>query len=124
MAKKVKFLDNFNCKINNVVYLAVCKLCHDAGLEEKAYVGQTTQPLHKRFNSHRYCFAEADMKRDKSALALHSRIVHKDKCELSDFMLFVLCQVTTPRLLDKKESYLINLFRTNTIGINRMNVRR
>ena len=40
---KVKFLDNSNCKIKNFVYLAVCKLFHEAGLEEKAYVGQTTQ---------------------------------------------------------------------------------
>ena len=119
--KKVNILENVNCKVSNVVYLAVCKLCNQAGLEDKAYVGQTTQALHKRMNTHRSCFKESDTKRARSALALHSRKVHKDKCGMIDFLIIVLQQVE-PLLLDKREQFFINRFRTNTIGLNRMMV--
>ena len=106
-----------------MVYLAVCKLCHRAGLEDKlkAYVGQTTQPLHKRCNCHRSCFKEADNQRARSALALHSRKVHNDECSMNDFMFMILSK-TTPLNLDRKEQFFIERFRTNTIGMNRMMV--
>ena len=118
---KVNIIENINCKSSNVVYLAVCKLCHRAGLEDKAYVGQTTQPLHKRCNCHRSCFKEADNQRARSALALHSRKVHNDKCSMNDFMFMILSK-TTPLNLDRKEQFFIERFRTNTVGMNRMMV--
>ena len=38
-----------SCKSNNIVYLITCSTCF------KQYVGETTQPLHKRMNGHRSC---------------------------------------------------------------------
>ena len=39
----------FSCKSNNIIYLITCSSCN------KQYVGETTQPLHKRNNGHRSC---------------------------------------------------------------------
>ena len=38
---------SFTCKSSNLVYLITCQSC------AKQYVGETTQPLHKRVNGHR-----------------------------------------------------------------------
>ena len=40
-----------NCKTNNVIYLLTCKKC------KLQYVGQTSQPVSKRMNSHRFDIA-------------------------------------------------------------------
>ena len=38
---------HYNCKSHNVIYLLTCGVCNIQ------YVGQTTQPFHKRVNNHR-----------------------------------------------------------------------
>ena len=124
-----KISSKFHCKTDNCIYIAICKICSEKGRSDNAYVGQTTQPLHKRMNGHRSCFVLAEMKRGESALSLHAFEEHYDKkhrqktYNLNNFNVTVLCQVG-PLALDRKESYYIEKFRTNTRGLNRMVVRR
>ena len=61
--------NKFNCKTDNCIYLAVCKFCREKGCSDNAYVGQTTQPLHRRMNGHRACFVLVEAKLEKSALS-------------------------------------------------------
>jgi len=120
-----KISDNFNCKTENCIYLALCKLCREKGCSDQAYVGQTTQPLHKRMNNHRASFASIDnvRLREKSALSLHAFEEHPDNFKLSNFSVTVLGQAR-PLGLDRMESNFITKFKTYTRGLNRMVVRR
>ena len=115
--------NKFNCKTDNCIYLAVCKFCREKGCSDNAYVGQTTQPLHRRMNGHRACFVLVEAKLEKSALSLHAFQKHPEAFSLSNFEVTVLCQVG-PLALDRQESFFIEKFRTNTRGLNRMVVRR
>ena len=116
-------MNKFNCKTDNCIYLAVCKVCREKGFSDNAYVGQTTQPLHRRMNGHRACFVLVEAKLEKSALSLHAFQKHPEAFSLSNFEVTVLCQVG-PLALDRQESFFIEKFRTNTRGLNRMVVRR
>ena len=115
--------NKFNCKTDNCIYLAVCKFCREKGCSDNAYVGQTTQPLHRRMNGHRACFVLVEAKLEKSALSLHAFQKHPEAFSLSNFEVTILCQVG-PLALDRQESFFIEKFRTNTRGLNRMVVRR
>ena len=118
-----KISNKFNCKTDNCIYLAICKICKAKGCSDNAYVGQTTQPLHMRMNGHRSCFVQTESKLEKSALSLHAFQSHPEEFSLNNFQVTVLCQVG-PLALDRQESYYIEKFRTNTRGLNRMVVRR
>ena len=85
--------NKFNCKTDNCIYLAVCKFCREKGCSDNAYVGQTTQPLHRRMNGHRACFVLVEAKLEKSALSLHAFQKHPEAFSLSNFEVTVLCQV-------------------------------
>ena len=113
----------FNCKTENCIYLAICNICKERGCGDNAYVGQTTQPLHKRMNGHRSCFVRSGVQMEKSALSLHAHQEHLDNFSLKNFSVTVLCQAS-PQALDRQESFYIEKFRTNTRGLNRMVVRR
>ena len=126
--------NKFNCKTSNCIYLAICKICEAKGCSDIAYVGQTTQALHKRMNTHRTGFVKpvpgarppvktGKHKYEESALSLHAFQSHPDKFNLSHFKVTVLCQVG-PLALDRQESFYIEKLRTNTRGLNRMVVRR
>ena len=52
--KPITIPRNLNCKSQNVIYLWVCKLCHEA------YFGRIIQDVHHRSNNHRSCFTRED----------------------------------------------------------------
>ena len=47
---KVKLEFTLDCKSRNCICVALCRYC------QEFYFGQTTTPLHIRFNGHRSCF--------------------------------------------------------------------
>ena len=84
-----------NCKTNNIVYGATCKLC----TSNNVYVGKTVTSLSKRVNGHRskyydilksyksnrhFSIPRADMFDDEIVLGAHLFTVHKMK-EKGDF---------------------------------------
>ena len=99
-----------NCKTNNCIYCATCRLC------EKNYVGKSTQPEHKRVNGHRN-----DMKKyvrnpqvvdgadasnsDRYSLARHLHRDHNIVLEngLDDYYTFTLLEKCSPKSIDVKE---------------------
>jgi len=116
-----------NCKTNNCVYVAKCKMC------EKNYVGKSTQPEHKRVNGHR-----TDMKKymenpnvvgnnselsvkDRYSLAIH---LHRDHGIVSirgldDQYTFTILDKCTPKSLDVKEHSWIQKMKSMTsFGLN------
>ena len=121
--KTVTAKKNLDCKSDNVLYVAQCKICNE--LQESTYGGQTGQPFHKRTNGHRACFKIEDEDAiEKSALALHSKIEHSDDDFTIENFKFVLYDQCRPRDLNRRESRLIGELRTNVLGLNRMNVQK
>ena len=119
-------LAKFNCKTKNAIYVAQCQLCPKN--EENTYVGQTTQPVHKRINGHRSCFVKDKEKNEylnveKSALSLHNYEQHCDNMDLNNFK-FVILNSANPCTLDRKEARAIGELRTNVFGLNRMNIQK
>ena len=122
---KLQIPRKYNCKTNNCIYLARCKLCSSLNSEnifvEDTYFGQTSQKFHKRVNGHRACFTAEDYK--KSALSLHAMEHHPDHFKLDIYQLAVIKEVA-PRNLNREEFRLIEKFKTNCIGLNRCKVER
>ncbi len=54
--KTIMVPQNLNCKSKNIIYLWLCKLCHEA----EAYFGRTIQECHNRTSGHRGCFNSED----------------------------------------------------------------
>ena len=117
---------SFNCKTKNAIYVAQCKIC---GVnDESTYVGQTTQPVHKRLNGHRSCFVKDDLNQeypqaDKSALSLHNQEKHVHNMDLNNFKVAIINSVN-PCALDRREASAIGKLRTNVLGLNRMNIQK
>ncbi len=110
-----------NCKSQNVIYIAQCKLCVTANEPENSYGGQTTQPLHKRVKGHRACFKSDVTIVEKSALAKHSFEKHHDSFNLDNFKFLVRKQVQ-PINLDRQEAVTIGSLRMGVLGLNRMKI--
>ena len=116
-----------NCKTNNSVYCAKCKIC------EKNYVGKSTQPKHKRVNGHR-----TDMKKymenpnvisnnvdlsvkDRYSLAIHLHHEHGIVSihGLDDHYIFTILDKCTPKSLDLNEHLWIQKMKSMTpFGLN------
>ena len=115
-----------NCKTNNCIYCATCRLC------EKNYVGKSTQPEHKRVNGHR-----TDMRRyvrnpqvmdstdtnnkDQYSLAVHLHRDHNIVLEsgLDDYYTFTLLEKCTPKSIDLKEHLWIQKLKSlQPFGLN------
>ena len=60
---------------------------------------------------------------EKSALSLHSYNQHREQFDLSNFR-FMLSRQVRARDMDRSEAVSIGEFRTNVMGLNRMNVRK
>ena len=61
--KKLGF--TLDCKAKYFIYVALCRHCREF------YFGQTTTPLHIRFNGHRSCYKTNNWKFNDSALSYH-----------------------------------------------------
>jgi hypothetical protein len=61
-----------SCKSKNYIYVALCRHCNDKAF----YFGQTTTPLHIRFNGHRGCFKINNSKFNDSAISHHIYTKH------------------------------------------------
>ena len=75
--------DNFylrqstNCKTENVIYLISCKKCN------LQYVGQTSQPVSRRMNSHRFDICNFEDPLFSSTVATHFNSDHHSICDFS-----------------------------------------
>ena len=113
-----------NCKSQNVIYVAQCKLCVTSNELETSYGGQTCQPLHKRVNGHRACFKSSDIKEiEKSALSKHSFEKHPDAFDLDNFKFLVHKQVQSINL-NRQEAITIGSLRMGVLGLNRMKIQK
>ena len=109
----VKSSKTLNCKSRNVIYLWQCQICE----QENAYFGRTIQKTHERTNTHRQCFSDED-KWESSALSKHSRTVHQEQFNLTDFRI-TLVKKCSPQRIRREEFKFIDKYRTRTRGINR-----
>jgi len=108
------------------IYVAQCQLCNKQTrvYKEDAYFGQTIQEMHCRMNGHRNKFKiDSSLVFEKSALAMHCFLEHKDNFSMSNFKLGIVKKVK-PTDLDREETFYINKFRTNIWGLNRISVVR
>ena len=103
---------NLNCKSRNVIYLWQCQLCED----ENSYFGRTIQKTHERANTHRRCFTEE--KWEDSALSMHSKSIHDDNFDLSNFKLTIVRKLS-PQNIRREEFKHIDKYRTRLWGLNR-----
>eukprot|EP00116_Pleurobrachia_bachei_P000265 sb/3460527/ len=88
-----------NCKTANVIYIAQCRICLENGGRETTYIGQTTTPLHIRFNGHRNKFKiDTNLSFEKSALSLHCFLRHKNNFDLGLFNVGIIKQVPAVEL--------------------------
>ena len=118
--KVVNAPKGLNCKSDNVIYLAQCKLCDS----DNTYCGQTMQRLHQRVNGHRSHFDLNNPESiELSALSLHAYNKHLDNFDINNFKFMVYKQVK-PQSLNRQESMTIGSLRTNVLGLNRMNIQK
>jgi fructose-1,6-bisphosphatase len=93
-------------------------------LKEDTYFGQTVTAMNTRMNGHRSKFViDKRLLFEKSALSMHCFLVHKENFSMEYFKLGIVRKVR-PVELDREESRLINKFRTNIWGLNRIVVTR
>jgi hypothetical protein len=114
------------CRDNSVLYIAQCQLCNKLVqvLKEDTYFGQTVTAMNTRMNGHRSKFViDKRLLFEKSALSMHCFLVHKENFSMEYFKLGIVRKVR-PVELDREESRLINKFRTNIWGLNRIVVTR
>lgn len=124
----VVFLDfKLTCKTKNVIYIAQCQICKGYGnmpYNDDAYFGQTVSAMHIRMNGHRSKFIiNSSLLFEKSALSMHCFLAHKEQFDMNLFKLGIVKRVR-PVDLDREESKLINSYRTNIWGLNRISVVR
>ena len=118
--KKCKLDMRLNCKSKNVIYVAKCKLCDDYN---DTYFGKTVTAGHIRMNGHRSKFKLEENEYEKSALSIHCFENHPHEFDLKYFNIGFVKSVT-PNLIDKEEDMIIQEYRTNILGLNRILVRR
>ena len=111
-----------NCGTNNCIYVGQCKICRVNGQHHNTtYFGQTFQVFHRRMNGHRDKFTYNDY--EKSALATHAFKEHFDNFNLSNFELGVV-KKCRPIDLDRQEFKFIDRYRTKSLGLNKIQVKR
>jgi len=117
---------SLTCKDCDIIYLAQCQICCmlPLKLKEDSYFGQTVTPMHIRMNGHRNKFKiDSLLTFEKSALSMHCFLEHKTEFNMKLFKLGIVKKVR-PVDLDREESKLINRYRTNIWGLNRIVVVR
>ena len=107
--KKVK-LSEGNCKVYNLCYLALCRICN------KPYTGRTVNALHKRTCGHRHAYLEViksaaentlqdlDTTGDLFVLGLHLFYDHgiNDPRGFDKNFRFGILDVTNPSIIEQK----------------------
>ena len=117
---------SLNCSDKNIIYIAQCTICSSLGqkLKDDTYFGQTMTPMHIRMNGHRSKFViDERLLFEKSALSMHCFLAHKSQFSMEFFKLGIVKKVR-PVDLDREEEKLIQKFRTNICGLNRIVVVR
>ena len=117
---------SLNCSDKNIIYIAQCTICSSLGqkLKDDTYFGQTMTPMHIRMNGHRSKFViDERLLFEKSALSMHCFLAHKSQFSMEFFKLGIVKRVR-PVDLDREEEKLIQKFRTNICGLNRIVVVR
>ena len=109
----------FNCKSENVIYIAICEHCGDY------YIGQTQAPLKDRVNGHRSSFSSPSRYKD-SALALHINKDHPEHMpmKVNNYLFSVLFKFDSGHPLDKAEDSLLLKTKATTLHLNRYKVKR
>ncbi len=80
--------------------------------------------MHIRMNGHRNKFKiDNALTFEKSALSMHSFLVHKSDFSMDNFKLGIVKKVR-PNDLDREESIFVNKYRTKIVGLERIVVRR
>ena len=117
---------SLTCKDKSIIYIAQCQTCHESPDDstEDSYFGQTVTPFHVRMNGHRSKFKiKSSLVHEESALSMHCFLKHHSDFHMKHFKLGIVKRVR-PIDLDREENKLINKFRTNIWGLNRMVVVR
>ena len=123
---KVNLDFRLTCKDKNILYIAQCQICKAPNklYNEDTYFGQTVSAMHIRMNGHRSKFViDKNLLFEQSALSYHCFLAHKSQCSMTYFKLGIVKKVR-PLNLDREESILINKYRTNVWGLNRICVVR
>ena len=123
---KVYLNMELTCKDCNIIYIAQCQLCNksDKIRKDDTYFGQTVTPFNIRMNGHRSKFyIDSRLLFEKSALPMHCFLAHKSDFSLELFKLGIVKKVR-PMELDREEDKLINKYKTNIWGLNRICVVR
>ena len=122
-SSKFKLDFNLNCKSDNVIYVARCKLCFNFKNDTQLYFGQTCNRFHVRLNGHRSCFKVDNFSYEKSALSQHIFSEHLlffgEKLKNFDFGII---KQVAPRNLDRAEDSFIFSTRSDILGLNRYKV--
>ena len=117
---------NLTCKDSGIIYVAQCQICNklSSKLKEDTYLGQSVTPMHIRMNGHRNKFKiDSALAFEKSALSMHSFLVHKSDFSMNNFKLGIVKKVR-PNDLDREEDNIVDKFRTKIWGLNRIVVVR
>ena len=123
-----------DCKTNNVVYAASCKLCS----RPSVYVGKTITPLNKRMNGHRSRYYDILSKAqedhnfvpsyqdvdDESILGVHLFLEHgkRQRGDFNNSLTVDILQQCSPQNLRQSEQYFIDKLGTlYPFGLNQIN---
>ena len=114
-----------SCRDKNVIYVAQFSICTGSNLGESTYYfGQTTTEVRQRFNGHRSKFKfDADKSYTKSALSQHCFNEDPESMNLMNFKVAFVKKCPAIEI-DREKHRLISIFRTNSLGINRIKVIR
>ncbi len=121
--KDIKLDYRYDCSMNSVVYLALCKLCKDQEPQNSNnfYFGQTVNTLMSKCNGHREKFKME--KFDQSALSMHVMDKHPayfgDKLNNFDFGVV---KAVDAMQLDRVEDCFIYVTKADSVGLNRYKV--
>ena len=117
---KVKLDFTLDYKSKNCIYVAICRLCN----KQAFYFGQTTTPLHTRFNGHRGCFKTNNLKfNNDSALSHHIYTKHLENFVSKLLNLKIgIVRSCSAVLLNRLEDYFIYSSKADIISLNRYKV--
>lgn len=119
---KIKVDYKLNCKDENCIYLAICRLCDK---DPQFYFGKTTTACNIRMNGHRGCFKMENMKYAQSALSYHIYTNHPESFgdKLDNFNIGVVKR-SSHRNINRSEDYYIYTTGADKFSLNRYKVLR
>lgn len=123
-----------NCKNNNIIYAATCKLC----VKNNVYIGKTVTQLRTRVNGHRSKFyaivrnyqnnnhfvIDPDQMDDENILGAHLYSVHNitdEKLFNENYKFDILCKCVPDNLRKNEQLYIDKLSTRKPFGLNQIN---